>query len=693
MANGTAVRRASWPRRLPRRGRAPLIAAGICITAIIALMQVFPPLLLRQVELGLYDNLLAARRVPPQSDAPVLVGIDEPSLAAFGQWPWPRYRLAMLVERLQQMGAAVVVLDFLMPESDRSSPEVIRAERQRDLTERRGGGSVSEPDSNSQRLAQALRNGPSALGYYLVFSGAPSPASLRPAPAVPEGTVLIGAEGGMPGWPRADGELRSLPVLTSAASAEGFTNATHDLDGVLRRVPLLLPVDGSAKPSLALSALLLMTPDRRLRLAREGSETFLHWGNRHIPLDESGNMLLDFRSGDTPFKYLSAQAVMRGDVPAPTVKGRIVLIGGWARGLGDTHTVPSGRAMDGLEVHATVIDDILAGSFIARPAWTRGAELVAIAVLGLGSTLLFSRSGFVLSAIAVLIGTAGCYWASREILAAEGLYLSPLLPMASPVAVMTLLSLLKYGIEARRLRRRTQDLLEAQDTIILSMSALAETRDRETGKHILRTRRYVNILAEQLRRTPKYAALDNADVDLLSKSAPLHDIGKIGIPDAVLHKPGKLDAAEFEIMKTHTLIGADALKHVIDGSRHPERQGFLDYARDMIESHHEHWDGSGYPHGLRGEGIPLGGRLMALADVYDALVSRRVYKEGLGHEQAKDLIVRNSGSQFDPDIVAAFLATSDEFQRVAHLMADEADPPPGTGESAALAAPQPPSKP
>jgi adenylate cyclase len=253
------------------------------------------------------------------------------------------------------------------------------------------------------------------------------------------------------------------------------------------------------------------------------------------------------------------------------------------------------------------------------------------------------------------------------------MYLSPFMPMLTPVLIMTMLSLLKYGIEARKVRQRTLDLVEAQDTIIFSMSALTETRDKETGGHIKRTRRYVETLARQLATMPRYHELDELTIELLAKSAPLHDIGKVGIPDSILHKPGELSEQEYEIMKSHTLIGVHALTRTIGGTEHPEQHDFLHFARQMIEAHHERWDGSGYPHGLRGEEIPLAGRLMALADAYDAMVSRRVYKQEYPHEEALEIIRKNAGKLFDPDVVTAFLARKEDFLRIAHECSEESD--------------------
>ena len=649
-------------------GKLALQLVGLCLTLGLALLSVFQPASLQKADLFVYDLMVAGRATPPKSTVPVLVGIDAESLAAFGQWPWPRYRLAMLVEHLQTLGAGVIVLDFLMPEPDRTSPEVIQKERQRDLTGAATPTPPNDQDSNSLRLATALAEGTTVLGYYLEFSHPSAQTQHQYPPVVPAGMVVTRSADSADDWPKPRGQIRSLSLLTDAASAEGATNALEDLDGKLRRIPLLLSTEGKELPSLALAALLLASPERTLRLVKDQGETFLHWGKRDIPLDSTGNMLLDFRS--ERFPYFSARTILHGEAVSGRLQGKIVLVGAWAKGLGDLHLTPSGKALNGLEVHATAIDNIAAGTFIARPYWARGVELFAVMVAGALCTLLLSRSGFTLSLLALMAGTIGCYWGARQLLVIQGVHLSPLLPIVTLVLITSLLSLLKYGIEARKLRIRTQDLFEAQDEIIVSMSVLAEARDKETVGHIRRTQRYVEVLAKELATNPRYVHLTRSDIELLAKSAPLHDIGKVGIPDSILQKPGKLSEAEYKTMQFHTLIGAEALTRIVVGTGHPEKQSFLDYARQMTESHHERWDGDGYPHGLHGDQIPLAGRLMALADVYDALISRRVYKKALTHPEVCDFIAQRSGTQFDPDVVTAFMARNEDFFKVAQEFAD-----------------------
>jgi putative two-component system response regulator len=219
-------------------------------------------------------------------------------------------------------------------------------------------------------------------------------------------------------------------------------------------------------------------------------------------------------------------------------------------------------------------------------------------------------------------------------------------------------------------QRRTEDLRAVRDATIVALASLAETRDNDTGNHIRRTQSYVKILAEGLRNHPRYSAcLDAETIDMLHRSAPLHDIGKVGIPDSVLLKPGRLTAEEFEIMKNHTRIGFEAIEAAERVMGH-RGSSFLNVAREIALTHHERWDGSGYPQGLVGEDIPVAGRLMAVADVYDALISKRVYKPAYPHEFAVAEIVAGRGSHFDPDIVDVFQTVADQLREIAELHAD-----------------------
>ncbi len=277
---------------------------------------------------------------------------------------------------------------------------------------------------------------------------------------------------------------------------------------------------------------------------------------------------------------------------------------------------------------------------------------------------------------------------SKTDLAAEeyGLELGAVDYIAKPISPSILLARVKTHLGLKRMhdflkdqnsfleaevRLRVMDLVAVQDVTIHALASLAETRDTDTGNHLRRTKFYVRILAEKLRKHPRFQHfLDNDEViETLFKSAPLHDIGKVGVPDRILLKPGRLDPEEFEIMKTHTTLGYQAIHQAeVDlGSN----LSFLKQAKEIALYHQEKWDGSGYPEGLKGDDIPIPARLMAVADVYDALTSERVYKAAMSHQQAMEIMLKGRGSHFDPDILDAFVDLEDQFLEIAGRYVDD----------------------
>lgn len=251
--------------------------------------------------------------------------------------------------------------------------------------------------------------------------------------------------------------------------------------------------------------------------------------------------------------------------------------------------------------------------------------------------------------------------------------------ISKPINPATLLSRVKTHLSLKRMsdslrdrnlilkgeiEKGVQEIRAIQETTIHALASLAETRDNETGNHIRRTQNYVKTLAQTLRTHPRFSYyLTDEQIDMLYLSAPLHDIGKVGIPDYILLKPGRLDAAEFEIMKTHTTLGYQSILSATE--RLSGGSGFLTCAMEIALSHQEKWDGSGYPQGLSGDEIPISARLMAVADVYDALISERYYKKAFSHETAVGIILEGRGSHFDPDVVDAFNRIEGEFLAIA----------------------------
>lgn len=269
----------------------------------------------------------------------------------------------------------------------------------------------------------------------------------------------------------------------------------------------------------------------------------------------------------------------------------------------------------------------------------------------------------------------------------RGLDLGAVDYVTKPIKPGLLLARVKAQLELKRARdwltsqnavldaevhRRMLENELVKEASLHALALLAEKRDNETGNHLHRTQHYVATLIRKLRRHPRFLAVlgNPTDCQRIVRAAPLHDIGKVGIPDAILLKPGKLTPEEFEIMKTHAAIGRQALLEAVERvrERFPDSNAtasqalaFLDVAMEIAGGHHEKWDGSGYPNGLVGDAIPISARLMALADVFDALMSRRHYKEAFPLEAVLDIIRAGRGAHFDPDVVDAFLGSIDEF--------------------------------
>lgn len=224
------------------------------------------------------------------------------------------------------------------------------------------------------------------------------------------------------------------------------------------------------------------------------------------------------------------------------------------------------------------------------------------------------------------------------------------------------LSLYRKNLE-KEVDKRTKEIENLKSSIVEAMGSLAESRDNETGAHIKRTQYYVKILSEYLSKLPKYKEILTDDyLKLIFKTAPLHDIGKVAIRDNILLKPDKLTSEEFEEMKKHAIFGEDIISKIMENNGETE---FLVFAKEIAGGHHEKWDGTGYPRGLKGEEIPLSARIMAIADVYDALISKRIYKSTFTHEDACNIILEGKGKHFDPELTDVFGIINQEFWHIA----------------------------
>ena len=645
-----------------------------------ALLCLRPPQLLSYFNGKIYDSFLKASPHRPPSDSVVIVDLDESSIASYGQWPWPRYRVAHLLKKIREAGASAVGLDILFAEPDRTSLDLLTREIRRDLGVSVGiKGFPHETMNTDKTLADVLAGGPFVLGYQFDFDDVRGKGCvLHTLPLVVRAQKDSNGKDALFDAP---GVICNLPLLSKAAGASGFFNVTPDPDGVVRRVPLMIRHEGRYYPSLALAVYLkALGGDPLLYVGEEGIEA-IRVGGKTIPLDRRGNLLLNYRGSRYTFRHISAMDILNKPIPPSAFHGKIVLLGTTAAGLHELRTTPLESTQPGVEIHATVVDNLIAGDPIGFPRWSRGLQFLLVLIPGMFLTLLLVRTRSTWKLLTVIPCAISIWLFSWWLLSRHQVYIPPLLPVLTLAFVLTTVTSLRYIEIASEIRERTRKLALTQDAIIQSLAALAETRHHETGGHIQRTRRYIRTLAEHLKGHPRFQHfLNDTTIDLLFRLAPLHDIGKVGIPDQILLKPTRLSTEEYEIMKKHTEYGAETIhmaKHFLG------ENSFLQVAEEIALNHHERWDGSGYPRGLHGNDIPIPGRLMAVADSYDAIISPRLYKPSIPHPEAIQIIQKLRGIYFDPDVVDAFLDVSDKFAETATQFASsgvEPEPPQGFRE-------------
>ena len=661
-----------------RRPRAILATiAGVMLTLVMAALCLRPSQLLLHLEGKVFDSFLKASPGRSLSDSIVIVDLDESSIAALGQWPWPRYRVAHLLEKIRDAKPSAVGLDVLFSEPDRTSLGILIREIQRDMGVKISlKGPPPETINTDMALANTLAGGPFVLGHQFDFDASRGEECvLHALPAA----IWVKKNGNEKNsFFNAPGVICNLPLLSQATSASGFFNVIPDSDGVVRRVPLFIRHNRQLYPSLALALYLKAHGgDTVIDIGRKGIED-IRIGEKTIPLDNRGNLIVNYRGSRRAFHHVSALSVLDGSIDPSSLRGKIVLFGTTAVGLHELRTTPLDPAQPGVEIHATVVDNLIAGDPIIHPWWSDSLQLILVLIPGILLTLLVARARAMWGLAAVVICAVGLWTFSFQLLTLRQIYFQPIMPVATLVFIFTTVVSLRYMETEREIKERTHKLSLTQDAIIQSLASLAETRHHETGGHIQRTRHYIRALAVQLKNHPRFRGfINDSTIDLLFRLAPLHDIGKVGVPDDILLKPTRLSEEEYEKMKKHTSYGWETISLA---KNFLGEDYFLQVAQEIILNHHERWDGLGYPRGLRGDETPIPGRLMAVADSYDAIRSPRLYKPSVSHEEAIPLILKLRGTYFDPDVVDAFMAASDEFAAIAEQFASsgvEPEPPKG----------------
>ncbi|HBI15863.1 MAG TPA: adenylate/guanylate cyclase domain-containing protein [Desulfobulbaceae bacterium] len=464
--------------------------AGFAATLLVALLYVYQPAWLRNFDHRLYDTVLKQGHNTGTRNAVAIVDLDEKSLQRYGQWPWPRYRMALLLKKLQEAGALAVGMDILFAEPDRSSPAILRQELKRDLDVDMDFAGLPEAlRDNDQILATTLREGPFVLGFFFEFAkkeplaGPVHVKDIDPARLTKdEGVFLPDLLFSAPSL------LQPLANLAEAASATGFINTIRDQDGVLRSTPVLMAHNGKIYANLGLSVLwtALGQPPCIVKYSASGTEA-IRMGGTTVPLDEQGRVWLHYRGPGRTFPYYSAGDILADAVPAAELAGKMVLIGTSAVGLHDLRTTPFDSEFPGVEAHATLIDTILAGDYIRAPGWLPGLELCLTIGAGIATTLLLCRlsAGFIMPIILLFIGLCGyaSLWAFNQ----HHFFFSPLFPILATGLNFSLLSFLKFlrsDEEKRFIRKAFSKFVSSTvvDRIVASPERLSlEGEDKEVS--------------------------------------------------------------------------------------------------------------------------------------------------------------------------------------------------------------------
>lgn len=641
------------------------IFIGISIALLIAISGYQEKSFLHLFDNKFYDLFIVNTVSPPKEDSVVIVDIDDISLDMAGQWPWPRYRIAKLVDRISAADPKAIGIDVIFSEPDRTSlaniRQTFRVEFGMDL------GYTGIPPGltdNDGFLGHILSKVP-AVGSNVFYFDHKNIDNTD----IGEGLNLSLKEKEILSPHKATGVLCNIPVIAKGLSSKGFINSMADDDGTFRKFPLLIDFQGSFFPNLTLATYMQANNISDIHVSEGLAGPVFHLGPHAIPVDQQGYVYLKFNGPGKAHSYISAIDILNGKDITDSIAGKTVFIGSSATAMNDIHHTAIDSHFPGVEMHAVLIDNIVNDNFVRIPSWSLHLSIFLVFVSSVLVTAMFLTSNLMLIIFGSLFLSLTFFLASYSLFSMYGIFISPSGPLLSIVVLFSLLAAIKYTMERKLAFTWYKQLANVQQVSLHSMANVAETRDPDTGAHINRTQHYAKILASSLQKKKKYAAVITDEyLEMLFLSAPLHDIGKVGVPDHILLKPGKLTDEEFSIMQQHAKYGHTIIEN---SAKKIKGKNFLTLAGEIAISHHEKWDGSGYPNGLSKEDIPLSGRILAVADVYDALVSARCYKPAFSHEKAVGILKHESGTHFDPDVIAAFCDSEQDIQNIVTRFNDD----------------------
>ena len=614
---------------------------------------------LHQLNNKLYDYIVTKIDFPDTKDKKthtILVDIDEKSLKEFGQWPWPRVVMANLLQEISADHPGAIGLDIIFPEKDRTSPKNI-ASFYRDYFHLEKS-IVSLPSAlldNDLIFAKVLKDTKSLVGINLSSYPLNYDECKIPPFSVIQTTSLT-----LPSYSFA---LCNTNILQKSAPYIGSINTNTEGDGIVRRMPLLFKYKEQVIPSFSLSLLSIVDPGMTITANKF---TIL---DRTIITNNDSSFFLHFYP-DSWYKKVSAVDLLKGRVDSSILQGKIVIIGSSAVGLHDHLIRTNGVKTIGSKIHMTMIDNLINNEIIIEPLKYQYINIAIATLLGLLLLYLLIKNQNILMVILIL-GSLILYTFATHFMLLDGVYISSAYFYLPFLLSFIFISISFMIIDSYHKRLYGEELDRSHVALLDSMVHVAEVHDIETGAHIMRTKKYIKLLSEHIfgqKKHPYYGQLSKLSIEMMYRTAPLHDIGKVGIPDSILKKPGKLTFLEYEVMKSHPDIGRHIIKNAMNSY---EENEFFIMAINIAYTHHEKWDGTGYPQGLKEEEIPLEGRLMALADVYDALVNKRVYKKAFSYEETYTIIEEGRGVQFDPLLVDAFFEIKEKMRETSEYYTDE----------------------
>ncbi len=626
-----------------------ILSLGILFSLLIYLLLYFSHII-EYSDYKVYDNLQTIKNnlfKENVNSSVTIIDIDEKSLHALGQWPWSRLIVSEIISKISKYHPTSIGLDIIFPEEDKTSPnEIIKFYKQMLSKDIKIKGLSDSLNNNDTIFSQTIRNSKVILPIYLSKyrqKNQECNINIKNLNLIDSSKIIL----------KSPNILCNIEVLQNAAANIGFINAGNDNDGIFRRIPLAIKYKDKIIPSFALANMMNVG-----KLEIDGQKVSIL--DKTVFISKDNNVLLNFKN--SLVKKISVFDILQNNFKTSDITGKFVLIGSSAIGLHDNYQISNQKKINGIEVHSTVINNILNNRIISYSKKYEYLNLFISFILSLFVIYTFVKGIFknlyIIFSFIVGMFIFNIYSLHNNCYLSFGYFIIPFLINFFLINLVFIFYFLRNKMQLEK------EIISAHSNTMESMIAMIQHVDQDTGAHINRTKEYVKLLSTYLYKNNIYKdTVDKRFIEFIYRASPLHDIGKVGIPTNILKKPARLTMEEYEIIKTHSKIGKDIISIAMNENK--ESNKFLQMAFNITYYHHEKWDGTGYPNKLREEQIPLEARIMAIADVYDALVSKRCYKEAFDFDYSKDLIISCKGTHFDPVLVDAFIELKDEFKQIA----------------------------